>query len=437
MKTIVIVGGGAAGLQLAIGLGRALGRKKLARVVLVDRSPTHLWKPLLHEVAAGSVEPTVHHTSFALQAERNHFQFIRGDLVSVDRASRVIAVATGGSGGTDDTTNADSLHAIAYDKLVLAVGGVTQYFGVAGAREHALALDSVSGAERVRDRLHAALRSKSSPTEPQSDARKVRVAIVGAGATGVQLAAQLRRTSRLLNRYGVHRLDPVHDVDIAVLEAAPTILPGMDGELAARVSRQLAQQHIGVATGQRVTAVTPQGLELGGNKHVNADLVVWAAGVAAPPLIATFGLAVNEKGQARVGPTLQCLDDEAVFAIGDCASCRPTNVAKELPTRAQVAFQQALYLVAALPRHLSGKPVRAFVYRDYGSLISLAGGRAVGSLAAGKGLSGWYVEGRMAALMHHAIYRRHILSINGWRRALVVSLSHGLERWLGAGTRLH
>lgn len=136
MKTIVIVGGGAAGLQLAIGLGRALGRKKRARVVLVDRSPTHLWKPLLHEVAAGSVEPTVHHTSFALQAERNHFEFIQGELVSVDRTSRVITVATGSAG---ETTDADSLHAIGYDKLVLAVGGVTQYFGVAGAREHALA----------------------------------------------------------------------------------------------------------------------------------------------------------------------------------------------------------------------------------------------------------------------------------------------------------
>ncbi|GAB7549179.1 NAD(P)/FAD-dependent oxidoreductase [Cupriavidus sp. 8B] len=434
MKTIVIVGGGAAGLQLAIDLGRALGRKKRARVVLVDRSPTHLWKPLLHEVAAGSVEPTVHHTSFALQAERNHFEFVQGELVSVDRTSRVITVATGSAG---ETTDADSLHAIGYDKLVLAVGGVTQYFGVAGAREHALALDSVSGAELVRDRLHAALRSKSLPATPQADARKVRVAIVGAGATGVQLASQLRRTSRLLNQYGVHRLDPVHDVDIAVLEAAPTILPGMDGGLAARVSRRLAQQHIRVGTGQRVTSVTPDDLVLGANERLNVDLVVWAAGVVASPLVATLGLALNEKGQARVGPTLQSLGDDDVFAIGDCASCRPTNVARELPTRAQVAFQQALYLVEALPRHLSSRPVLPFVYRDYGSLISLAGGRAVGSLATVKGSSGWYVEGKIAALMHHAIYRRHILSINGWRRALIVSLSHGLERWLGAGTRLH
>ncbi|MFJ4293817.1 NAD(P)/FAD-dependent oxidoreductase [Cupriavidus sp. NPDC089707] len=433
MRTIVIVGGGAAGLQVAIGLGRALGKRRRARVVLVDRSPTHLWKPLLHEVAAGSVEPTIHHTSLALQAQRNHFQFIRGNLVSVDRALRTVSVDTGGNAeiaGTDPQV-------IAYDKLILAIGGVTEYFGVAGAREHALALDSVSSAERVRDRLHAALRSKSEQESSLGTVGKVRVAIVGGGATGVQLAAQLRRTSRLLNRYGVHQLDPVQDVDITVLEAAPSILPGMDGELAARVARQLARQNIGIATGQRVTAVTPDGLKLNGNEPLNADIVVWAAGIAAPAEVAAMGLAVNGKGQACVDAMLLCVGDENIFAIGDCASCRPTNVAKELPTRAQVAFQQALYLVAAVPRHLAGKPVRPFFYRDYGSVISLAGAGAVGSLATVKGIPDWYVEGRLAALLHLAIYRRHIFSINGWRRALAVSLSHGLERWLGAGTRLH
>ncbi|WP_042879376.1 NAD(P)/FAD-dependent oxidoreductase [Cupriavidus necator] len=435
MKTIVIVGGGAAGLQVAIGLGRTLGKKRRARVVLVDRSPTHLWKPLLHEVAAGRVEPTVHHTSFALQAERNHFHFVQGELASLDRTGRVISVATGGTG---DGTGA-TLQAIAYDKLVLAVGGVTQYFGVPGAREHALALDSVSSAEQVRERLHATLRRACAraAAAPQARPPQVRVAIVGAGATGVQLAAQLRRTTRVLNRYGVHRLDPVRDVDISVLEASPTILPGMDRELASRVARQLTKMNIRVATGQKVTSVTAGGLTLDGSNYVDADIVVWAAGVAAPPQIATFGLAVNEKGQARVGSTLQSLDDDNIFAIGDCASCRPTNGANELPTRAQVAYQQALYLQSALPRHMSGKAVEPFAYRDYGSLISLAGGRAVGSLAAARGISGWYVEGKLAALMHHAVYRRHILAINGWGRALVVSLSHGLERLLGAGTRLH
>jgi len=436
MKTIVIVGGGAAGLQLAIGLGRTLGKKKRANVVLVDRSPTHLWKPLLHEVAAGRVEPTVHHTSFALQAERNHFQFVQGELIALDRSRRAVSIAA--SNGIDQAS-ATSVHTIAYDKLVLAVGGVTQYFGVPGAREHALTLDNVNSAEAVRDRLHAALRRGSSHTGAASQATpgQVRMVIVGAGATGVQLAAQLRCTSHVLNRYGIHRLDPVRDVGISIIEASSAILPGMDRELSARVSQQLRKLDIDVLTARKVTSVTLNGLTLDGEQHVPADIVVWAAGVAATPLIASFGFSVNGKGQVRVGPTLQSVDDEHIFAIGDCACCRPTSAAHELPTRAQVAHQQALYLISALPAHLFGGRLVPFVYRDFGSLISLAGARSVGTLAATSKASAWYVEGRLAALLHHAIYRRHILGINGWGRALVVSLSHGLARFLGAGTRLH
>lgn len=434
MKTIVIVGGGAAGLQLAIGLGRTLGKRKRANIVLVDRSPTHLWKPLLHEVAAGRVEPTVHHTSFALQAERNHFQFLRGELVELDRTARTISIAANTGTGQATTT---PVQTIVYDKLVLAVGGITQYFGVPGAREHALTLDNVSSAEAVRDRLYAALRRGSSHAGPDAESTSVRVAIVGAGATGVQLAAQLRRTSQVLNRYGIHRLDPVRDVGISLVEASATILPGMDRELSARVSRQLGKVDIDVLTARKVTSVTPSGLTLDGEQLVPADIVVWAAGVAATPLIASFGFSVNGKGQVRVGPTLQSIDDEHIFAIGDCASCRPTSAAHELPTRAQVAHQQALYLIAALPRHLHGGRLAPFAYRDFGSLISIAGARSVGTLAATSKASAWYVEGRVAALLHQAIYHRHILGINGWGRALVVSLSHGLERLLGAGTRLH
>lgn len=435
MKTIVIVGGGAAGLQLAIGLGRTLGKKKRANVILIDQSPTHLWKPLLHEVAAGRVEPTVHHTSFALQAERNHFQFVQGELTDLDRVARVVSVAT--TSGADAT--ATSVHTIAYDKLVLAVGGVTQYFGVQGAREHAFALDNVRSAEAVRDRLHAALRRNSShlDTAQLTTSGQVRVAIVGAGATGVQLAAQLRRTSHVLNRYGVHRLDPVRDVSLTIVEASNSVLPGMEQELSTRVSKQLAQLDIDVLTARKVTSVTPDGLTLDGEQHVPADIVVWAAGVAATPLISSLGFSVNGKGQVHVGPWLQSIDDEHIFAIGDCASCRPTSAAHELPTRAQVAHQQALYLIRALPAHLFGGRFMPFVYRDFGSLISLAGARSVGTFAATSKASAWYVEGRLAALLHRAIYGRHILGINGWGRALVVSLSHGLDRLLGAGTRLH
>ena len=435
MSTIVIVGGGAAGLQVAPRLARRLGKPGLAEIVLVDRSPTHLWKPLLHEVAAGRLEPVVHHTSFALQAERHRFRYVQGDLQAVDRINRTISVAIAGAGhGAGGQTQS-----IGYDKLVLAVGGVTQYFGVPGAREHALTLDSVSSAEQVRDRVFTALRRKTAQAEAQPQARTgtVRVAIVGAGATGVQLAAQLRRTSSVLNRYGIHRLDPVKGVDICLIEASPAVLPGLGARIADRAGEQLARLNIRVQCNARVTSVSESGLTMAGQAPMQADVVVWAAGIAAPGMLASFGLPVNAKGQIRVLPTLQSVEDEHIYAIGDCASCRPQDLDAELPTRAQVAYQQALYLAQALPRRLVGKHTEGFRYRDYGSLVCLAGSSAIANLAAPGRESGWHIEGRLAALLHHAVYRRHVLAIHGWGRALGMTLAQGLERLLAAGTRLH
>ncbi|KDP89027.1 hypothetical protein CF70_027085 [Cupriavidus sp. SK-3] len=436
MRKIVIVGGGAAGLQVATRLGRRLGKRGLAEIILVDRSPTHLWKPLLHEVAAGRIEPVVHHTSFALQAERHHFRFVQGELLAADRINRTISVAIAGTGDGVD----GRVLSIAYDKLVLAVGGVTQYFGVPGAREHALTLDSVAKAEEVRDRVFTALRRRTALADasPQTPAAKVRVAIVGAGATGVQLAAQLRRTSSVLNRYGIHRLDPVTGVDICVIEASPAVVPGMGTRIAARVSEQLARLHIDVQCSARVTSVGASGLTIAGQAPMQADVVVWAAGIAAPAMLETFRFPVNAKGQIRVLPTLQSIEDEHIYAIGDCASCRPQDLDAELPTRAQVAYQQALYLAEALPRRLAGKQPAGFRYRDYGSLVALAGSSAIANLAATPGKdNGWHIEGKLAALLHHAVYRRHVLDIHGWGRALGMTLAQGLERLLAAGTRLH
>ncbi|MGO4332000.1 NAD(P)/FAD-dependent oxidoreductase [Cupriavidus sp. 2TAF22] len=436
MRKIVIVGGGAAGLQVATRLGRRLGKRGLAEVILIDRSPTHLWKPLLHEVAAGRLEPVVHHTSFALQAERHRFRFVQGELQAVDRSNRTISIALSGTGDGEN----GQVQSIAYDKLVLAVGGVTQYFGVPGAREHALTLDSVSSAEEVRERVFTALRRRTAlaDTQQQAQSAKMRVAIVGAGATGVQLAAQLRRTSRVLNRYGIHRLDPVAGVDICLIEASPAVLPGMGTRIAARVGEQLASLNIRVQCNAKVTSVSQDGLTVAGQPPMPTDIVIWAAGVAAPALLGTFQLPVNAKGQIRVLPTLQCVVDEHIYAIGDCASCRLRDLEAELPTRAQVAYQQALYLAKALPQHLAGKSAAGFRYRDHGSLVALAGSSTIAKLAATPGKDdGWHVEGRLAALLHHAIYRRHVINIHGWLRALGMTLAQGLERLLAAGSRLH
>lgn len=428
--TIVIAGGGTAGLQLAARLGKQLGKRGLASIVLVDRYRTHLWKPLLHEVAAGKLEPYIHHTSFALQARRYGFRFVQGELTSLDRDSRTLAITTSGSYGATHAT------ALAYDTLVLAIGGTTQYFGVPGASEHALALDSVPGAEYARTQIVDALRRVSSRAKEANRPTRASVAIVGAGATGVQLAAQVRQMSRVLGQYGIHSLDPEGGIEVLLVEASGNILAGMDRRLADRTTAELRAQGIQILLNTRVAEVRPDCLHIAGAAPVAADVTVWAAGVTVSPVLSNIGLEVTRNGRVRVGNTLQTLEDKHIYALGDCASFHPAGEQAELPTRAQVAHQQAVYLARALPRALAGKPVAKFQFRDRGSVISLADDVALCHLLAPGTSEGWQVQGALAKLVHGVIYRRHVVAIQGFARAAAMTLSQRLERLLGAGYRL-
>lgn len=430
MKTIVIAGGGTAGLQLAARLGKRLGKRGLANIVLMDRYRTHLWKPLLHEVAAGKLEPYIHHTSFALQARRYGFRFVQGEFTSLNRDNRTLAITTAGSDGATYAT------ALTYDTLVLAIGGTTQYFGVPGASEHALALDSVPGAEYARTQIVDALRRVSSQAKAADRPARASVAIVGAGATGVQLAAQVRQMSRVLSQYGIHSLDPDCGTEIRLLEASGSILPGMDHRLADRTTAELQAQGIQILLNTRVTEVRPDCLHVAGAAPVTADVTIWTAGVTVSPVLSNIGLQVTRNGRVRVGDTLQTLEDEHIYALGDCASFRPAGELAELPTRAQVAHQQAIYLARALPRALAGKPVARFKFQDRGSVISLADDKALCHLLAPGASDGWQVQGALAKLVHAVIYRRHVLAIQGFVRAVAMTLSQRLERLLGVGYRL-
>lgn len=436
MKTIVIVGGGTAGLQLATRLGRRLGKRGLADIVLVDRHAAHLWKPLLHEVAAGRLEPFHHQTAFALQARRHGFRFVQGEFASLDRHARTLSILPVQGAAADPALPPSPPVSLSYDTLVMAIGGTTQYFGVPGAREHALSLDSVAGARQVRDQVVAALHRVSSRAATPGSPAKASVAIVGAGATGVQLAAQLRRMSRVLGQYDIHALDPERGTEVLLVEASGTILPGMDQRLAEQTRRELDAQGIRTLLNTRVTQVTPHGLHIADGMPLHADVTVWAAGVTAPPLLAGLGLPVSRNGRIRVRPTLQSLDDDHVYAIGDCASFHPAPGQAELPTRAQVAHQQAVYLSAALSRSLRGKAVAGFRFHDRGSVISLADNLALCHLVTPGAGDGWHVRGKAAAVLHQAVYRRHVLAIQGLARTCALTLSQGLERLLGAGYRL-
>lgn len=413
METIVIVGGGAGGLELATRLGDTLGSSKRAHIVLVDRWPGHFWKPLLHTVASGKCDPQVTELSFSAQALDHDFEFVQGEMLCMDRAHRTITLSP--RDGSDG-----ACRVIAYDKLVLALGSVTNFYGVPGAAEHALTLDSVADAESFRRRFFDTCTRASESRQPVS------VVIVGGGATGVELAAELSNTARALADYRIHTLDPEQDIRITVIERGQHLLPQLEPLQAQRAASHLRSLGIDVLTSTSVASVTQDAvIDAAGHAH-RADLTLWAAGVEAPQLCATLGLSTNHLKKIMVDASLRSANDGRIYALGDCANY-VCPVKGPAPPRAQVAHQQAMFLADLLARRDdSNRP--QFRYHDYGSLISLGQQAAVGALTGPVTGRRYKVGGAAARVLYRLLYQKHLLQLHGVARMV----THTLVDWLRA-----
>jgi NADH dehydrogenase len=432
---IVVVGGGAAGLELATLLGDRLGRRGRAHVTLIDRNRSHFWKPHLHEIAAGSMNLGLHELSYMAQAHWHGFTDRIGEMTGLDRDRRTVQVAPHLDEHGQPVTLAREFP---YDTLVIAVGSQTNDFGTPGVREHAVALETPADAERFHRRLvNACIRAhaQGTPLAPW----QLKVAIIGAGATGVELAAELQRTTRELISYGLDRIDHAQHIGIHLVEAGPRVLPALPERLSAGALRQLQARQVTVHTCARVAAVDGQGVQLADGRRIDAELVVWAAGIRAPAFLAGLGLETNALNQLKVLPTLQTTQDENVFAIGDCAACpwlgrEPDTV----PPRAQAAHQQATHVADALVAcRLLGRPLKPWRYRDFGSLISLGRYSSVGNLMGSlKGRTLW-LDGYFGWVMYLSLYQMHQQALHGPARVVLNVLGHFFTRSTRPRVKLH
>ena len=434
MHQIVVVGGGAGGLELATRLGDTLGRRGRARVTLVDRARTHLWKPLLHEFAAGSMDLDHHALPYLAQARWHHFRFQRGSMDGLDRRRKVVKVAP-----TFDEDGRELIprREIPYDTLVVAVGSHTNDFGTVGAGEHAISLDTPEQAELFHRRMiNACIRAnaQAAPLRPE----QLKVAIIGAGATGVELAAELHKTTRELIAYGLDKINPEKDVQLTVIEAAPRILPAVPERLSIAAEGLLRELNVRVLTGERVTEVSQDGVMTASGRKIPAELTVWAAGIQAPEFLKDLdGLESNRLNQLVVKQTLDTTRDPDIFAMGDCASCPWPGHDRNVPPTAQAAHQQASHIARMLPRRLAGKPLRPWGYRDFGSLLSFGEYSTIGSLM-GALLGGTlFVEGLFARLMYVSLYRMHIYALHGFAKMLFDTLAKLITRRTEPRVKLH
>jgi len=435
---IVIVGGGAGGLELATQLGRGYGRRKRALITLVDKNRTHIWKPKLHEIASGSMDLGDHEVDYMAQAHWNHFTFRIGELKGLDRANKTIELAP----YVDEQGRAVTpTQYIPYDTLVICIGSLSNDFGTQGVKEHALKLETQHDAKSFHSRMvNACIRAHNQAGLIHK--RQLHVAIIGAGATGVELAAELHRTTREVVAFGLDRIDVDKDIKVSLIEAADRILPALVPRLSQATEQLLSRLGVQVLTSSKVMEVMPTGIRLADGREIESELVVWAAGVKAPDFLKDFGgLETNRMNQLLVHDTLQTTRDPDIFALGDCAACPCSDAdggrAGIVPPRAQAAHQQASHMWQQIQRRLASKPLKPYRYRDFGSLVSLGKFSTVGNMMGGLIGKSLMIEGYFAKLMYLSLYKLHELAIHGTLNTTLITLSRMITKQTNPTVKLH
>jgi len=287
-----------------------------------------------------------------------------------------------------------------------------------------------------RKLVNACIRAnaQSEPLRPD----QLHVAIIGGGATGTELAAELHRTTRQLIAFGLDRVDPERDIKISLIEAGPRILPALPERIATAASGLLHGLGVKIYTGAKVTKISPRGVCLGDGTLLPAELVVWSAGIRAPKFLKDLdGLESNPLNQLKVRLTLQTTGDDAVFAIGDCAECPWPGHARPVPPRAQAAHQQATHMSKQIVRYLREMPLKDWHYRDRGSLVALGEYSAVGNLMGRLVGGSLFIEGMVARLMYNALYKLHELALHGMAKVVLDTLARLITRRTEPQVKLH
>lgn len=402
MQKIIIIGGGAGGLELATDLGDKLGKTGKAQITLVDKNSYHLWKPLLHEVATGVLDEQVDNIYYASQGQQHNFEFTQGTFTDLDRDSKRITVIN----HNDESISID------YNILVIAIGSTSNDFGTPGVKEHCIFLDDQNAAIRLRETLINKFTSFCSIIDDHqsTDEDKIRIAIVGGGATGVELASELPNMVEKFGACGRNKM--CSDLlDVSVIEATDRILPALPEKTAISITKTLEKQGIHVLTKTMITKAENDGFYPKDGGIIKADIMIWTAGVKAPDYLKEIsGLESSRSNQLVVKPTLQTSRDDSIFVIGDCAYAMQENGHASPPT-AQAAHQMAKICYENIINILNNNPLKSFKYTDNGTIISLHDTAQGVVKIAGK--SEMSVKGWFALIIHRLLYRMHQASLLG------------------------
>ncbi|MXR68148.1 NAD(P)/FAD-dependent oxidoreductase [Shewanella sp. JBTF-M18] len=430
VANIVIVGGGAGGMEIATKLGRKLGRKGKAKITLIDCADSHIWKPLLHEVATGALDIGIDAISYRGHAAAHGYHFQQGAMTDIDREHKQVILAP-----IQDDKGNELLPArrIDYDYLVLAIGSIANDFNIPGVREHCVFLDNTQQAMQIRTMLLNKFMRYASHHQLDD---KIKIAVVGAGATGVEMSAEMHHAVEQLSGFG-YKID-TSLLEVTLIEADSRILPKVEKhEISQAVTNQLNQIGVRVMTNTRIDRVDENALHTCDGQSIASDMTIWSTGVKAPDFMGEIGgLESNQINQVMVNPNMQTTRDPHIFAIGDCAAC-PQPDGSWVPPRGQSARQMALMTADNICLMLAGQaPSKEYLYKDLGSLVNLSKFHTVGNLMSFVG-GGVLVEGKIARFVYTSLYRRHLIELHGIFKGTLLMFAKGISRIIHPHLKLH
>jgi NADH dehydrogenase len=396
-RRIVILGAGFGGLFTALELERRLREEKTLEIRLLDARNFHLFSPMLHEVTSGIIEPR--HVVWPIRAlsGKTRLTFETREVRSIDLQGRKVLTDSGDVG---------------YDHLVIALGSVTNYFGIDGAEKKAFNFKTLKDAVRLRNHILEMFERADLERDPNKRRRLLTFTLVGAGCTGVELATEIHDLARKALAMHYPHLD-VREVRVVVAEATGRIIPCVSDQLANLGLKKLKQKGIDVRLHSPVVRVSDGAVELANGDILTTETVIWTAGVKANPIVEALPVDKDKLGRVVVDEYLEIPSFPGVIAVGDCAHCWDARLNAALPPTAQVAIQQASCVADNIMRGLRGEGKQPFMYRHRGDLVSLGAGDGVGEIA------GMAFSGLPAWLLWRSVF---LVKLFGWKNRIRVAL---------------
>lgn len=392
MKSVVIVGGGFAGLNAA----KALRNVREAEVTLIDRRNHHLFQPLLYQVAMAGLSPADIATPIrSLLASQKNARVLQGEVTGLDLAGNKVQTSFG---------------ELPFDYLILACGSRHSYFGHNEWEEYAPGLKTIEQATEIRRRVLLAFEKAERSADKHERKSELTFVVVGGGPTGVELAGAIGEMTRFTLVRDFRNID-ASLARIILVEAGPRILPMFSVEQAGKATRYLESLGVQVWVNSAVTKVDAEGVQVG-DERIDAATVLWAAGVEASAVGKMTGAETDRSGRVVVQNDLSLPEHPCVFVAGDMAAAKD-KTGKALPGTAPVALQQGRYLGKLIREELAGRPRLPFHFVDKGQMATIGRSRAIVEVG------NWHLAGRFAWLIWLVV---HIYYLTGFRNRLFVVL---------------